>query len=131
MGAKVKAGLILAACIGLGLMVGWSLHFTRFQSIVMAMSLCMLAAFIAAHVFGAELRLMATPACKLTAFAAFLVLLWASFGCNPTGGLTGHSLEPYFRFPRFLSMGLALLPAVPLGLAGIVDLLGGRAEEDE
>lgn len=124
-----QALAVLIGCGGVACGVGSAFHWTLPQAFTMAASLALVACWALRLRAGDGSGLLARPAVGVAAILALLVLAWAAFVLNPTGGLPwmppiGHPL--HVRMPRFLSMIVALLPAAPYAAYVLVALIPHR-----
>ena len=124
--ARSLAALIGCAAVACG--VGSAFHWALPQALTMAASLALLAYWVLRLRTGDGSGLLARPAVGIAVLIALLVLAWAAFVRDPTGGLTGTPAigSPRVRMPRFLSMIVALLPAVPYAAYTVVALFPRR-----
>ena len=128
-GKTARSFAVLIGCAAVACAVGSAFAWTLPQALTMAVSTALLT-YWAFHLrVGDDAGILARPAVGLAVIVALVLLAWAAFVRNPTGGLLGmRSLEDHGpdHMPRFLSMIVALLPAAPYAAYVVVALTPRR-----
>ena len=128
----LRSLVVAAVAAAAGLIIGRALYWTVFQAITLACSLGLFAYWLRRFRAGDDGGILENPRAGAAVLIALSFFAWAAFFTDLAvhlrlGRAVGsHWLFGGFEVPRFLSMGLALLPAAPYAAYVLVALIPSR-----
>ncbi len=129
----LSRSLVVAAIAGaVALIVGYALCWTVFQALALACSLGLFAYWLRRLRVGEDEGVLGTRHVSIAVLVALVLYTWAAFytdlAVHFRMGSAVRSLGPLgeLEMPRFLSMGLTLLPAAPYAAYAIIALIPDR-----
>jgi len=130
MNRKLNVCVLAVLPIGCGIVLGWMLVFTAFQTFTLSTSLLLFAHWASDHIGREGIPLLSRALPGSIVSVAFVACVWLSFFCNPTGGLTLMPAmgQEIVSFPRPISVIVTCLPETPYFVYVLGELVWNRPE---